>query len=128
MKAWMFLIGAALAVAPTPLRAQPNAAITITGQLASAPDSATIAVFEPQPGLALNYFFTNGANEAVVRGGRFSYQLQYGLVGFVRLLGQGAPQPWPSATPPPPSALKRASPRPPAPAWSCATRRPTTTS
>ena len=88
----MFLIGAALAVAPTPLRAQPNAAITITGQLAGALDSATVAVFEPQPGVALNYFFTDGANEAVVRGGRFSYQLRHGQVGFVRLQGQGAPQ------------------------------------
>ena len=74
----MFLIGAALAAAPTPLRAQPNAAITITGQLAGAPESTTVTVFEPQPGLALNYFFTDGANEAVVRGGRFSYQLRHG--------------------------------------------------
>jgi len=87
MKAWVFLIGATLAGAPTPLRAQPNAAITITGQLAGAPDSATVAVFEPQPGLALNYFFTDGTDEAVVRGGRFSYQLQHGQVGFVRLQG-----------------------------------------
>ena len=87
MKAWMFLFGAALAVAPTPLRAQPNAAITITGQLAGAPDSATVAVFEPQPGVALNYFFTDGTNEAVVRSGRFSYQLRHGQVGFMRLQG-----------------------------------------
>ena len=128
MKAWVFLYGAALAGAPAPLRAQPNAAITITGQLAGTPDSATVTVFEPQPGVPLNYFFTDGANETVVRGGRFSYQLRHGQVGFVRLLGQGAPQPWPSATPPPSSALKRALPRPPAPAWSCATRSPTTTS
>ena len=87
MKAWMFLFGVALAAAPAPLRAQPKATITITGQLAGAPDSATVAVFEPQPDLALNYFFTDGADEAVVRGGCFSYQLQHGLVGFVRLLG-----------------------------------------
>ena len=92
MKIGMFLIGAALAAAPAPLRAQPNAAITISGQLAGAPDSATVTVFEPQPGVPLNYFFTDGANEAVVRGGRFSYQLRHGQVGFVRLQGQGAPQ------------------------------------
>ena len=92
MKFWISLLGAALAVAPGSLCAQSAVPITIAGQLAGAPDLTTVTVFEPQPGVALNYFFTDGTNEAVVRGGRFSYQLRHGQVGFVRLQGQGAPQ------------------------------------
>ncbi len=92
MNHWIVLLGAALAAAPAPLCAQTGAAITITGQLAGALDSATVAVFEPQPGLPLNYFFTEGFNEAVVRGGRFSYQLHHGQAGFVHLQNKDAPQ------------------------------------
>ncbi|SFQ36496.1 TlpA family protein disulfide reductase [Hymenobacter arizonensis] len=92
MKFWMFLFGAALAVAPTPLRAQTSGAITIVGEMPGAADSALVAIFEPMPGLPLNYFFAAGPNEAVVRGGKFTYQLRHGQTGFVRFQGNDAPQ------------------------------------
>ena len=92
MTVWTSLLGAALAVAPTPLCAQPNAPIVIAGQVADAPDSATVTIFEPLPGMPLNYFFAAGPNEAVVRGGRFRYQLRHGQAGFIRCDGRYAPR------------------------------------
>ena len=91
MNFWISLLGAALAVAPGALRAQTAAPATISGQLTNVPDSATITVFEPMPGVALNYFFTDGPNEAVVRGGRFRYQLRHAEAGFVRYGGKVVP-------------------------------------
>ena len=95
MNFWISLFGAALAVAPGPLCAQktaPKAApITISGQFIGVPDSTTIAIFESMPGVALNYFFTDGPNEVAVRGGRFSYQLRHGQTGFVRYDGKYIP-------------------------------------
>ena len=91
MKFWIFLLGAALAAAPGSLCAQTAAPITIAGQLAGAPDSATLGIFEPLPGLPLNYFFADGPHEAVVRGGRFAYQLRHGQTGFIRYDGKYAP-------------------------------------
>ena len=104
MNFWISLVGAALAVAPGPLLAQkaaPKAAsttppkaipATIAGELAGAPDSATVAIFEPLPGVPLNYFFTDGPNEAVVRGGRFGYRLRHAEAGFVRFSGKYVPR------------------------------------
>ncbi|MBF9142651.1 TlpA family protein disulfide reductase [Hymenobacter properus] len=96
MKYQICLLGAALAVAPGWLRAQkaaaPAAPITISGQMNGVPDSTTVAVFEPMPGVPLNYFFTDGPNEAVVRGGRLRYQLRHGQTGFVRYDGQYVPR------------------------------------
>jgi thiol-disulfide isomerase/thioredoxin len=96
MNFWISLFGAALAVAPGPLCAQKTAPktapITIAGQLTGVPDSTVIAISEPMPGVALNYFFTDGPNEAVIRGGRFSYQLRYGQTGFVSYNGKYVPQ------------------------------------
>ena len=91
MKFWISLLGAALAVAPGSLCAQSAVPITIAGQLAGAPNSATLAIFEPLPGLPLNYFFADGPHEAVVRGGRFTYQLRHGQTGFIRYEGKYAP-------------------------------------
>ena len=100
MNFWISLVGAALAVAPGPLCAQkttkkasPTAApATIAGELVGAPDSTLVAVFEPQPGVPLNYFFADGPNEAVVRGGRFSYRLRHAEAGFVRFNGKLVPR------------------------------------
>lgn len=92
MNCWIPFLGAALAAAPAPLRAQVAPPITLTGQLAGAPDSVAVAVFEPLPGVALNYFFADGPNEALVRGGKFSYQLRHGQAGFVRLQNKFLPQ------------------------------------
>lgn len=96
MNCWIALAGAALAVAPEPLHAQktvPNATpATIAGALANVPDPATVAVFEPHPGVPLNSFFADGPNEAVVRNGRFSYRLRHAQVGFVRLDGKYVPR------------------------------------
>ena len=96
MNFWIFLLGAALAVAPGPLCAQKTAPkvspATISGQLTNVPDSATIAIFEPLPGVPMNYFFADGPNEAVVRGGRFSYQLRHAEAGFVRFGGKVVPR------------------------------------
>ena len=96
MKFWVFLTGAALAGAPGPLCAQktasPAAPITIVGQLTGVPDSTTIAIIEPMPGLALNVFFTDGPNEAVVRGEHFNYTLRHGQTGFVRYSGKYVPR------------------------------------
>ena len=95
MNFWISLVGAALAVAPGPLCAQktaaPAAPITVAGEFTGVPDSTTIAIIEPMPGVALNVFFTNGPNEAVVRDGRFSYQLRHGQTGFVRYNGKYVP-------------------------------------
>lgn len=91
MNFWICLLGAALAVAPSPLCAQ-TAPITVSGQLAGVPDSTTLAIIEPLPGLPLNYFFVDGPNEALVRGGRFSYQLRHGQTGFIRYDGKFAPR------------------------------------
>ncbi|MBO2010268.1 TlpA family protein disulfide reductase [Hymenobacter negativus] len=86
------LLGAALAAVPGPLYAQKNVApsthITISGQFTGVPDSTIISVFEPMPGVALNYFFTDVPNETVVRDGRFSYQLRHAETGFVRYDGK----------------------------------------
>ena len=83
-------MGAALAAAPAPLCAQ-SAPVTITGQLATVPDSATVTIYEPMPGVPLNLFFTDGPNTAVVRGERFTYQLRHGQTGFIRYDGKYAP-------------------------------------
>ncbi|GAA4043710.1 hypothetical protein GCM10022409_32170 [Hymenobacter glaciei] len=95
MNFWISLLGAALAVAPGPLRAQktvPKAVpATIAGQLSEVPDSTTIAIFEAMPGVPMNYFFTDGPNECVVRGGRFSYRLRHAEAGFVRYGGKVVP-------------------------------------
>ena len=91
MNFWISLFGAALAVAPGPLRAQTAAPITIEGQLTGVPDSTTLALFEPLPGVPMNYFFTDGPNEAVVRNGHFRYQLRHGQTGFVRFNGKFVP-------------------------------------
>jgi thiol-disulfide isomerase/thioredoxin len=96
MKYPFYLLGAALAVAPGWLRAQktavPAAPIVITGQFTGVPDSTTVAIFEPMPGVPLNYFFTDGPNEAVVRGGRFRYQLRHGQAGFAGYNGKYVPR------------------------------------
>ena len=104
MNFWIVLVGAALAVAPGPLCAQkttqkaapkptPSAApATIAGERAGVPDSTLVAVFEPMPGVPLNYFYADGPNEAVVRGGRFSYRLRHAEAGFVLLKGKYAPR------------------------------------
>lgn len=96
MKYPICLLGAALAVAPGFLHAQKTAPkagpVTITGQLVGVPDSTTIAFFEPMPGVALNYFFTDGPNDAVVRGGRFRYSLRHAETGFVRYDGKYVPR------------------------------------
>ncbi|MFD2718939.1 TlpA family protein disulfide reductase [Hymenobacter monticola] len=90
------LLGAALAVAPGLVCAQktalPAAPVVITGQFAGVPDSTTVTIFEPLPGVPLNYFFTDGPNEAMVRGGRFRYQLRHSQTGFVRYDGKYAPR------------------------------------
>ncbi|MDO7851205.1 TlpA family protein disulfide reductase [Hymenobacter convexus] len=95
MKYWICLLGAALAVAPGLVCAQkaaPKAVpATISGQLTDAPDSTAIAFFEPQPGVPLSLFFADGPNEALVRGGRFSYRLRHAETGFVRLGGKYVP-------------------------------------
>jgi len=90
MNRWISLFGAALAAAPAPLCAQ-STPIIVSGQLATAPDSATVTVYEPMPGVPLNYFFTDGPNVALVRGGRFTYQLRHGQTGFIRYDGKYAP-------------------------------------
>jgi thiol-disulfide isomerase/thioredoxin len=96
MKYPLCLLGAALAVAPGLLRAQkasPKAVpAVISGQLTDVPDSTTIGFIEPMPGMAMNYFFTDGPHEAVVRGGRFSYSLRYAETGFVRYEGKYVPR------------------------------------
>ena len=96
MNFWISLLGAALAVAPGPLCAQKTAApkaapVILSGQLTGVPDSTAITIFEPMPGVALNYFFTDRPNEAVVRGGRFTYQLRHAETGFVRYDGKYIP-------------------------------------
>ena len=91
MTYWIFLLGAALAVAPGAARAQTAAPITIEGRLTNVPDSTTLALFEPLPGVPMNYFFADGPNEAVVRNGHFRYQLRHGQTGFVRFNGKFVP-------------------------------------
>ena len=78
-------------MAPGSLCAQSAVPITIAGQLAGAPDLATLAIFEPLPGLPPNYFFADGSHEAVVRSGRFTYQLRHGQTGFIRYENKYAP-------------------------------------
>ncbi|MBD2723867.1 TlpA family protein disulfide reductase [Hymenobacter armeniacus] len=96
MKYQICLLGAALAVAPGWLRAQKAAStaasVVIEGRFTGVPDSTTAAIFEPLPGVPLNYFFTDGPNEAVVRGGRIRYQLRHGQTGFVRYNGKYVPR------------------------------------
>ncbi|WP_460504312.1 hypothetical protein, partial [Hymenobacter agri] len=103
----ILLLGAALAVAPGPLCAQKTASkappatapAIIEGNITGVPDSTNIAVFEPLPGVPMNFFFTDGPNEAVVRGGHFRYQLQHAGVGFVRFNGQVVPRGMPFVEP-----------------------------
>jgi thiol-disulfide isomerase/thioredoxin len=85
------LLGAALAAAPGWLRAQ-TPAITLSGQLTNCPDSSTISVFEPVPGGYLNYFYSDGPNEALVRGGRFTYALRTQPTGLVSVQGKCLPR------------------------------------
>lgn len=81
------LLGAALAAAPGWLSAQ-SAAITLTGQLTNCPDSSTVNVMEPVPGGYLNYYYSDGPNEALVRGGRFTYALRTQPTGLVAVQGK----------------------------------------
>ncbi|MDO7873491.1 TlpA disulfide reductase family protein [Hymenobacter sp. ASUV-10] len=85
------LLGAALAAAPGWLRAQ-SAAITLSGQLANCPDSSTVNVMEPVPDGYLNYYYSDGPNEALVRGGRFSYALRTQPTGLVAVQSKCLPQ------------------------------------
>ena len=63
-----------------------QAPITLSGQLASCPDSAKVEVFEPDPVGQANYFFKADPNaDAVVRGGHFRYQLRTAPIGLVSL-------------------------------------------
>ena len=91
MNYWISLLGAALAVAPGSLCAQSAPPVVISGQLAGVPDSTTLAVFEPLPGVPMNYFFADGPNEAVVRSGQFRYALRHQQPGFVRFNGKFVP-------------------------------------
>ena len=107
MNFWTSLVGVALAVAPGALLAQKTvpqtasdaAPATFEGEITGVPDSTNIAVFEPLPGVAMNYFFADGPNEAVVRGGQFRYQLRHAGVGFVRFNGQVVPRGMPFVEP-----------------------------
>ncbi|MDO7849044.1 TlpA disulfide reductase family protein [Hymenobacter sp. M29] len=96
MKYWISLLGAALAVAPSLVCAQKNALkavpAVISGEFTGVPDSTTVAIFEPLPGVPLSYFFADGPNEAAVRGGRFSYRLRHAETGFVRYSGKYVPR------------------------------------
>ncbi|MGI4833726.1 MAG: TlpA family protein disulfide reductase [Janthinobacterium lividum] len=75
---------AALALAGS-LAARAQAPATFSGQLPGCPDSTAVAVFEPGPNGRRNLFFSDGPNEARVRGGRFSYSLHQPTAGIVRL-------------------------------------------
>ena len=59
--------------------------ITISGQLASCPDSTAVEVFEPTPTGHVNYFFKYSPADALVRSGHFSYQLRTTNTGLITL-------------------------------------------
>lgn len=71
-----------------------QAPATISGQVGGCADSTKVAVFEPVPGGQLNYFFSEGPNQAVVRGGRFSYQLRQPGTGLAMLTGSCTSKLW----------------------------------
>lgn len=74
----------ALALASS-LAAHAQTPATLSGQLPGCPDSTAVQVFEPGPGGRRNYFFSDGPNEARVRGGHFSYQLHQPTAGLLRV-------------------------------------------
>lgn len=84
-------VAAVLAAGSCPGWAQPA---QLSGVLASCPDSATVAVFEPVPGGLLNYFYSDHPNEVRVRHGTFAYQLQHAQTGFVSVQSKCLPMVW----------------------------------
>jgi len=89
MKAYL----SALALASS-LAARAQAPITISGYLPGCADSTTVKVAEPIKGGRLNYFFSETPNEALVRGGRFRYQLHGKPTSLLLLQGKCAPPQW----------------------------------
>jgi thiol-disulfide isomerase/thioredoxin len=89
MKAYLF----ALALASS-LAARAQAPITISGYLPGCADSTTVKVAEPIKGGRLNYYFSENPNEALVRGGRFRYQLHSAPTSLLLLQGKCAPPNW----------------------------------
>lgn len=59
--------------------------ITISGQLVGCADSTAVEVFEPTPTGHVNYFFKYRPAYALVRNGRFSYQLLTTPTGLISL-------------------------------------------
>jgi len=83
----------ALALAGS-LAARAQAPITISGTMPGCADSTTVTVAEPIAGGRLNYFFSETPNEALVRGGRFRYQLHGSPTSLLLLQGKCAPPNW----------------------------------
>ncbi|QKG58181.1 TlpA family protein disulfide reductase [Hymenobacter sp. BRD128] len=83
----------ALALAGS-LAARAQTPITISGYLPGCADSTTVTVAEPIAGGRLNYFFSEKPNVALVRGGRFHYQLHGEPTSLLLLQGKCAPPNW----------------------------------
>ena len=83
----------ALALAGS-LAARAQAPITISGYLPGCADSTTVQVAEPIAGGRLSYFFSEQPNTALVRGGRFRYQLHGTPTSLLLLQGKCAPPQW----------------------------------
>ena len=81
----LLIFALAQAAALSPGAAQVPASVTLNGELADCPDLGTVAVFEPVPGGRLNYFFSDGPNEAVVQKGHFTYALRTAPTGLISL-------------------------------------------